>query len=60
MVGVRHVLLYLREMADIEDLALDAPGGVVTILSDALSRRRSVPYPDGGTMYLEPWTDRDV
>ena len=40
MIGIRPVLLYLREMSDIEDLGFDALGGngVISILADVFFR----------------------
>ena len=58
VVGVRSVLLYLREMSEIEDLGLDEEGGgrVITILSDALNCRDVRLYTPR-LSHSEPWLD---
>ncbi|KAI0694223.1 hypothetical protein BC835DRAFT_1415475 [Cytidiella melzeri] len=57
VVGVYAILLYLRELADVEDLDLDREDGrgIVTILSDALNWRNPRPY--GSDKMSEPWMD---
>ena len=57
VVGIRSVLLYLRELSDIEDLGLeDKDGsGVVTILADALHWKG--PGTQSPRFAEEPWMD---
>ncbi|KAJ7623674.1 hypothetical protein FB45DRAFT_752560 [Roridomyces roridus] len=60
LVGVHKLHLYLRELADIEDLGLTDPNGVVTVISDALHVKRSGEYLNRGMWRIEgsePWTD---
>ena len=59
VVGVRSVLLYLREMSELEDLGLEqADGaGVVTILADALNWKDPRSY--GERYSEEPWMDAE-
>lgn len=51
------MLLYLREMSDVEDLGLgnENGAGVITILSDALNWKGPVSY--GARSSEEPWMD---
>ncbi|KAI0341479.1 hypothetical protein BDW22DRAFT_1359055 [Trametopsis cervina] len=55
VVGVNAVLVYLREMSDIENLGLDQEdgAGVVLILADALNWRSPLPYHSDASH--EPW-----
>ncbi|KAJ6561082.1 hypothetical protein DFH09DRAFT_1035940 [Mycena vulgaris] len=62
LVSVHKLHLYLRELADIEDLGLDDPSGngVVTVISDALHIKRSGEYVSHGMWRIEgaePWAD---
>lgn len=59
VVGVYGILLYLRELSDIEDLGLDHEDGtgVVTILSDALNWKEPFPYENVSD---EPWMDYEL
>ncbi|KAJ6474674.1 hypothetical protein C8R47DRAFT_986730 [Mycena vitilis] len=60
LVSVHKLHLYLRELAEIEDLGLGAPNGVVTVISDALHIKRSGEYLNYGMWRIEgaePWTD---
>ena len=56
VIGVRSILLYLREYNEIEDLGLNKQGGVVTILSDALNWRGLPGYRQLNGNY-ESWMD---
>ncbi|KAI0088823.1 hypothetical protein BDY19DRAFT_890423 [Irpex rosettiformis] len=60
VVGVYAILLYLRELNDLEDLGIDREDGtgVVTILSDALSWTEPRPYENDITD--EPWMDFEL
>ncbi|KAJ7780273.1 hypothetical protein DFH07DRAFT_794449 [Mycena maculata] len=60
LVSIHKLHLYLREMANIEDLGLDDPNGVVTVISDALHVKRTGEYLNHGMWRIEgaePWTD---
>jgi ribonuclease Z len=60
LVSIHKLHLYLRELANIEDLGLDDPNGVVTVISDALHIKRSGDYLYHGMWRIEgsePWTD---
>ncbi|KAJ7132307.1 hypothetical protein C8R44DRAFT_612294 [Mycena epipterygia] len=62
LVSIHKLHLYLRELADIEDLGLDDPSGngVVTVMSDAMHIKRSGEYLSHGMWRIEgaePWTD---
>ncbi|KAF8166655.1 hypothetical protein K438DRAFT_1857115 [Mycena galopus ATCC 62051] len=62
LVSVHKLHLYLRELANIEDLGLDDPSGsgVVTVMSDALHFKKSGDYLYHGMWIIEgaePWTD---
>jgi ribonuclease Z len=62
LVSIHKLHLYLRELAEIEDLGLDDPSGsgVVTVISDALHIKRSGEYLHHGMWRIEgsePWTD---
>ncbi|KAJ7230661.1 hypothetical protein GGX14DRAFT_584185 [Mycena pura] len=62
LVSVHKLHLYLRELADIEDLGLDdpSPRGVVTVMSDALHIKQTGEYIYHGMWRIEgaePWTD---
>ncbi|KAJ6581024.1 hypothetical protein B0H19DRAFT_1251287 [Mycena capillaripes] len=62
LVSIHKLHLYLRELAEIEDLGLDAPNGVVTVISDALHAKRSGEYLHHGMWRIEgsePWTDHE-
>ena len=56
VIGVRNIILYLREYNEIEDLGLDRKDGrgVVMILSDALNWRTAHGYGQLNGNY-EPW-----
>ena len=60
VIGVHAILLYLRELNDLEDLGIDREDGtgVVTILSDALNWRD--PHVYGSDVGNEPWMDFDL
>ncbi|KAF7357029.1 hypothetical protein MVEN_01039500 [Mycena venus] len=62
LVSIHKLHLYLRELAEIEDLGLDDPSGsgVVTVISDALHIKQSGDYVYHGMWRIEgaePWTD---
>lgn len=56
VIGVRNIILYLREYNEIEDLGLDRKDGrgVVMILADALNWRTPHGYGQLNGSY-EPW-----
>ncbi|KAH9940691.1 hypothetical protein B0H21DRAFT_572283 [Amylocystis lapponica] len=59
VVGLRHLLVYLREQSELEDLGLGSAeqNGVVTILSDVLNWRNARPYPAQILPDAEPFMD---
>ncbi|KAJ7493248.1 hypothetical protein B0H11DRAFT_2394589 [Mycena galericulata] len=60
LVSIHKLHLYLRELSDIEDLGLNDPNGVVTVISDALHVKRTGEYLNHGMWRIEgaePWTD---
>ncbi|KAF7370999.1 hypothetical protein MSAN_00734100 [Mycena sanguinolenta] len=60
LVSIHKLHLYLRELANIEDLGLNDPNGVVTVISDALHIKKSGDYLYHGMWRIEgaePWTD---
>ncbi|KAJ7102976.1 hypothetical protein C8R43DRAFT_230388 [Mycena crocata] len=60
LVSIHKLHLYLRELAEIEDLGLNDSNGVVTVISDAMHIKRSGEYLNHGMWKIEgaePWTD---
>ncbi|KAF7309493.1 hypothetical protein MIND_00320100 [Mycena indigotica] len=62
LVSIHKLHLYLRELSQIEDLAVGdgSPNGVVTVISDALHYKQSGEYVTHGMWAIEgaePWTD---
>lgn len=62
VVGVRHILVYLREQSELEDLGLNrADGnGVITVLADSLNWRTPRPYAGRTMQEEEPFMDEQA